>query len=242
MAQTVKFSRPFLGARTPLQDVIGIITPAALHYYDSHGYIPPDIDPKQHRLLVHGMVDRSMIFTMEDVQRLPAVTRTHFLECNVKRNDLRGRGGKTRKRRDPADGHARAAPVAAYGLRGGRYPASWKWWAWCKKARPGSLQKRRRGRAFQKGLPSEQVMDDFMRLPGATNGGAVRPEQGHPLRLISQGYEGIYNVKWLRRLELVGLARDRREGTLLQHHGGRRASMRTTNRAGSDSEMGVRIR
>ena len=43
-----KFSRPFLGALTPLQDVIGIITPAALHYYDSHGYIPPDIDPKKH--------------------------------------------------------------------------------------------------------------------------------------------------------------------------------------------------
>jgi sulfane dehydrogenase subunit SoxC len=56
-----KFSRPFLGALTPLQDVIGHITPAALHYYDSHGYMPPDIDPKEHRLLVHGMVDRPMI-------------------------------------------------------------------------------------------------------------------------------------------------------------------------------------
>ena len=44
-----KMSRPFLGALTPLQDVIGIITPAALHYYDSHGYIPPDIDPKKHQ-------------------------------------------------------------------------------------------------------------------------------------------------------------------------------------------------
>ena len=78
-----KFSRPFLGALTPLQDVIGIITPAALHYYDSHGYIPPDIDPKQHRLLVHGMVDRPMIFTLDELKRLPAVTRTHFIECNA---------------------------------------------------------------------------------------------------------------------------------------------------------------
>ena len=78
-----KMSRPFLGALTPLQDVIGIITPAALHYYDSHGYIPPDIDPKKHTLLVHGMVDRPMTFTLDDLKRLPAVTRTHFIECNA---------------------------------------------------------------------------------------------------------------------------------------------------------------
>ncbi len=31
----------------------------------------------------------------------------------------------------------------------------------------------------------------------------MRPEQGYPLRLISPGYEGIYNVKWLNRLELA---------------------------------------
>jgi sulfane dehydrogenase subunit SoxC len=78
-----KFSRPFLGALTPLQDVMGIITPAALHYYDSHGYIPPDIDPQKHSLLVHGMVERPMTFTLDDLKRLPAVTRTHFIECNA---------------------------------------------------------------------------------------------------------------------------------------------------------------
>src|SRR5690242_11241209 len=43
---------------TPLQDSIGIITPSALHFFNSHGYDPPDIDPQQHRLLIHGMVDR----------------------------------------------------------------------------------------------------------------------------------------------------------------------------------------
>src|SRR6266478_2553299 len=78
-----KFSRPFLGAMTPLQDVIGIITPSPLHYYDSHGYLPPDIDPSQHRLLIHGMVSRPMTFTLNELKRLPAVTRTHFIECNA---------------------------------------------------------------------------------------------------------------------------------------------------------------
>ena len=41
-----KFSRPFLGALTPIQDLFGIITPAALHFYESHGYIPPRHRPQ----------------------------------------------------------------------------------------------------------------------------------------------------------------------------------------------------
>ena len=70
------------GYRTPLQDSVGFITPPALHYIVSHGYDPPDIDPSAHRLLIHGMVDHPMIFSLEDLRRLPSVTRVHFVECN----------------------------------------------------------------------------------------------------------------------------------------------------------------
>ena len=77
-----KATRPFLGSLTPIQDLRGAITPAPLHYFLSHGYIPPDIDPSEHRLLVHGMVDRPKVFTMEDIYRMPSVTHAHFLECN----------------------------------------------------------------------------------------------------------------------------------------------------------------
>ena len=124
MAPNGKFSRPFLGAMTPLQDVIGIITPAALHYYDSHGYLPPDIDPKEHRLLIHGMVDRPMIFTLDDLKRLPSVTRTHFIECNAN-GTTAGHGGVSRKRRPRS---RTGSPVAAFGP-GWCCPASSKWWA-----------------------------------------------------------------------------------------------------------------
>src|SRR5512135_2051810 len=68
------------GFRTPLQDSIGIVTPAPLHYIVSHGYEPPNIDPREHRLLIHGMVDHTLIFSLADLQRLPSVTRTHFVE------------------------------------------------------------------------------------------------------------------------------------------------------------------
>ena len=68
---------------TPIQDLEGIITPPALHYTESHGYHPPDIDPRQHRLLIHGLVDRPRIFTLEELKGLPSVSRIYFLECQA---------------------------------------------------------------------------------------------------------------------------------------------------------------
>src|SRR5215470_14431652 len=41
---------------TPLQDSSGIITPSSLFYTATHrGSYVPDIDPKEHRLMIHGM-------------------------------------------------------------------------------------------------------------------------------------------------------------------------------------------
>ncbi len=68
-------------AGTPLQDLDGIITPSGLHFVISHGAIPPDFDPQQHRLLIQGMVDRPLIFTLDELKRLPSVSRICFLEC-----------------------------------------------------------------------------------------------------------------------------------------------------------------
>ena len=67
---------------TPLQDSVGSITPSSLHYVATHrGSFIPEIDPKEHRLMIHGMVDRPLIFTMDELKRFPYVTRVHFLEC-----------------------------------------------------------------------------------------------------------------------------------------------------------------
>src|SRR6185437_14172188 len=45
------------------------------------GSIVPDLDPKEHRLLIHGMVDRPLEFTMDELKRFPSVSRVHFVEC-----------------------------------------------------------------------------------------------------------------------------------------------------------------
>src|SRR5437870_678597 len=66
---------------TPHQDLYGTITPADLHFERHHGGVP-EIDPKAYSLLIHGMVERPMVFTLGDLKRFPAVSRVHFLECS----------------------------------------------------------------------------------------------------------------------------------------------------------------
>jgi sulfane dehydrogenase subunit SoxC len=66
---------------TPLQDSTGIITPSSLHFMTGRGSRLPDIDPREHRLMIHGMVDRPLVFTMDELKRLPSVSRIHFIEC-----------------------------------------------------------------------------------------------------------------------------------------------------------------
>ena len=81
---------------TPLQDSMGIITASSLHHSWAHGYVPPDIDPAQHRLLIHGMVERPMTFTMAQLKRFPSVSRIHYIECNANSSpDHRGPNAET---------------------------------------------------------------------------------------------------------------------------------------------------
>src|SRR3989442_1730851 len=65
---------------TPLQDLHGIVTPSSLHFERHHNGVPL-IDPARHRLLIHGLVERPKIFTMDDLKRFPAVSRLAFIEC-----------------------------------------------------------------------------------------------------------------------------------------------------------------
>src|SRR5688572_11923391 len=72
-------------ALTPIESLDGIITPNALHFIRSHSGTP-DIDPGQHRLLIHGLVARPLMFSMEALWRYPMITRTYFLECSGNSN------------------------------------------------------------------------------------------------------------------------------------------------------------
>jgi sulfane dehydrogenase subunit SoxC len=188
------------GLRTPLQDSVGIITPAALHFVVSHDYEPPDIDPGQHRLLVHGMVDRPLIFTVDELQRLPFVSRFHFLECHANSAP----SGLT--------GAARIAQTATVQDTHGLTSCS-EWTgvplslllseAGVQKEATWIVAEGSEGGKHTKSIPLEKAMDDVLVAYGQ-NGEPLRPQQGYPLRLVVPGWQGINNVKWLRRINVVG--------------------------------------
>jgi sulfane dehydrogenase subunit SoxC len=176
---------------TPLQDQTGFITPSSLHYTATHrGAFVPDIDPKEHRLMIHGMVDRPVVFTMDDLKRFPSVTRFHFIECAA--NSARA------THKTVQQSHGLTSTAAWTGV-----PLS----TLLKEAgvQSGGIWIVAEGAEEVKGassIPMTKAMDDCLVCYGM-NGEPVRPQQGFPLRLMVPGYEGIFQVKYLRRIKVV---------------------------------------
>jgi sulfane dehydrogenase subunit SoxC len=65
---------------TPLHELDGIITPNGLCFERHHGGTAV-INPADHRLMINGLVDTPLVFTMEDLKRFPRENRVYFLEC-----------------------------------------------------------------------------------------------------------------------------------------------------------------
>ena len=176
---------------TPLQDLHGIVTPNGLHFERHHAGVPA-IDPARHRLLVHGLVERPLVFRMEDLLRLPSVSRMHFIECSGNSSWAEPAPGST-----AGDIHGLISccewtgPLLSTVLAetGVGEQASWV------------LAKGADAAALTRSIPIGKAMDDAI-LAYAQNGERLRPEQGYPLRLVLPGFEGNMSVKWLRRLKL----------------------------------------
>jgi sulfane dehydrogenase subunit SoxC len=175
----------------PLQDSVGVITPSSLHHVaTTRGSFVPDIDPREHQLMIHGLVDRELIFTMEDLKRLPSVTRLHFIECAGNRANSR--------MRTVQETHGLTSCAEWTGVplslllneAGIRTQGTWIVTEGVEEVKGGSS------------IPMAKAMDDCLVCYGM-NGEPVRPQQGFPLRLMVPGFEGIFHTKWLRRIKVV---------------------------------------
>jgi sulfane dehydrogenase subunit SoxC len=178
---------------TPLQDLDGIITPSSLHYVFTRGIVPIEIDPQQHRLMIHGLVERPLIFTMEELKRFPAVSRIHFIECVANTAPTRGRAEEERVQErfgktscSEWTGVPLSTVLKECGVKSG---AGWLLAESADKVR------------HSMSITMEKAMDDAL-LAYGQNGEAIRPDQGYPLRLLVPGWEGVRNVKWLRRIQV----------------------------------------
>ena len=179
-------------ALTPIESLEGIITPSSLHMIRNHSGTP-DIDPKQHQLLLHGLVARPLVFSMESLWRYPMTTRTYFIECSG--NSLRNLLPQPPQLPAGAiHGNISCSEWTGIPLRmlleeAGLQPQA-KW----------LLAEGADSAHMSRSIPLEKALDDAM-IALYQNGERLRPEQGYPVRLLLPGWEGNMSVKWLHSLK-----------------------------------------
>ena len=192
-------------AFTPLQGMFGIITPSGLHFERHHqGWW--DIDPRQHRLMVMGMVRQAKVYTMDDLMRLPAVSRIHFIECGANTGMEWGNVSVPSVQYT----HGMLSCCEYTGVRLATLLADCG--ADTRKGR-FLLAEGADGAGLTRTIAMERALDDAI-VAWGMNGEMLRPENGYPLRLVAPGIQGVSWVKWLRRLKVGDEPFGSREETL----------------------------
>ncbi len=178
---------------SPLHQLEGTITPNGLHYERHHNGVP-QIDPAQHKLLIHGLVEQETFFTLDALMRYPCRSQTCFIECGGNSNSSWNKIA-TKSPVGYSHGLVSCSNWAGIPLStllnevGVKKNASWL------------IAEGADAFAMNISVPLEKAMDDAM-LALYQNGERLRPENGYPMRLLLPGWEGVLNVKWVRRIEI----------------------------------------
>jgi sulfane dehydrogenase subunit SoxC len=182
------------GSRTPIESLEGIITPSSLHFERHHNGVP-DLDPDTHQVLIHGLVERPLLFSIDALSRYPLVSRIQFLECS-------GNSG--------GNNAAEAPQQSAGGIHGLVSCSDWTGVplailldeAGVKPEGRWLLAEGADAAGMSRSVPMAKALDDAI-LALYQNGERLRPSNGYPVRLFLPGYEGNMCVKWLRRIKVT---------------------------------------
>ncbi|MGF1446990.1 MAG: sulfite dehydrogenase, partial [Pikeienuella sp.] len=177
---------------TPLHELEGIITPNGLCFERHHGGVA-HIPPQDWRLMINGLVERPVVFTLADIMRFPRVTVPYFLECAAN-SGMEWRGAQLNGVQYT---HGMIHNVMYTGVRlsdvlneaGLKGSAKWL------------LPEGGDAAGMTRSVPIEKAMEDCI-IATHMNGERLRPEQGYPARLVVPGWEGNMWVKWIRRIEV----------------------------------------
>lgn len=188
---------------TPIQSLEGFVTPNGLCFERHHGGVAV-INPDEYRLMINGLVDREMIFTLDDLKRFPQTNKFYFLECAAN-GGMEWRGAQLNGcqftfgmiHNVQYTGVKLSDLVKETGIK-----PSAKW----------LLAEGGDSAGLSRSIPIEKALDDCM-IVWAMNGEALRPEQGYPARLVVPGWEGNMWIKWIRRIEFGDMPYLTREET-----------------------------
>ena len=193
---------PFNGG-APL-DLLGAqaVTPTSLFYVRNHADVP-DIDRAAFRLVVEGLVDRSLVLSLDDLARLPRRDVEAVLPCaGNRRLELMAVAptpgelpwGSEAASNAAWSGFALADVLAVAGLRDGAAHVAFEGLDLCE----------RHGDTFGFGgsIPLEKAVGDEVLLADRMNGAPLEPVHGAPLRALVPGYIGARSVKWLSRIRV----------------------------------------
>jgi sulfane dehydrogenase subunit SoxC len=194
LTQTTQASVSF----APLQSLFGIITPSGLHFERHHqGWW--DIDPSQHRLMINGsdekMVSKPMVFTMDELMRLPSVSRFHFIECGA--NTGMEWGNVAVPTVQYTHGMLSCSEFTGVPLIEVLQMCGVDW-----KRAKFVLAEGADGSSMTRTIPLSLIQSGEVLLAYAQNGEMLRPENGYPLRLVVPGIQGVSWIKYLRRIEV----------------------------------------
>ncbi len=180
-------------AFTPLQGLFGIITPSGLHFERHHqGW--HDIDPSKHRFMINGLVRQAKVYTMDDLMRMPSVSRMHFIECGA--NTAMEWGNVAVPSVQYSHGMLSCSEFTGVPLSVLLEDCGYD-----KRKAKVVLAEGADGSSMTRTIPIDRALDDVI-VAWAMNGEMLRPENGYPLRLVVPGIQGVSWVKWLRRIEV----------------------------------------
>jgi sulfane dehydrogenase subunit SoxC len=190
---------------TPLQNLFGIVTPSGVHFERHHSGMP-EIDPAQHRLMIHGLVKRPLVLTMDELMRFPSVSRMHFIECGANTGMEWGNVAV------PTVQYTHGM-LACSEFTGVLLSTLLDEVGYDRQKAKFILAEGADGSALTRTIPMEFALNDVMVVYGQ-NGEMLRPENGYPLRLLVPGVQGVSSVKWLRRIEVGDQRWNTREESL----------------------------
>jgi sulfane dehydrogenase subunit SoxC len=181
-------------ARTPHHLLNGAITPNHLHFTILHNGIP-DIDPAQHKMVIHGMVRQPLMFTLDKLMRYPMTTRQTFVEC--------GGNSAPMFSNEPMQFNLQnlhglvsnaewTGVLLSHLLEEAGVDPKAKW----------MIAEGADTAAITRSIPLTKAWDDAI-VVLYQNGERLMAEQGYPMRLLLPGWEGNMNIKYVRRIKIT---------------------------------------